>query len=592
MVNHQFYTDRITEFRSKADELQKKEARLSVSRLITFLAGLVLFFVLTGISAFAVLIAFMVVFGWLVIYHSRVEKMRNHYRYLQIINERELECISGRFDQFPDGSAYINTNHENSFDLDLFGRASLYQFINRTTSKPAADLLSTWLQHPASEEEIYLRQQAVTELKEDIGWRQDLISFGYGNREALDDPKGITGWIKTENEFKSPVKQRVIILLLGSSAILSTAATIIFSLPFSLLVIVYLINFIYYFSQAAKIGRIHNRLGKTSEMLKSYSSIINHISSRSFESPLLKSLHEIFIGRINVSKEIGLLSRLVNRLDTRLNVMVSIPLNLYFFWDIRCCLELEKWKHTNGSEIETWISGMAQFEVISSYSNMAFNNPNWTMPVVVPEYFQLEAKNAGHPLIPSDRRILNDIRVEGTGRTVIITGSNMSGKSTFLRMIGVNTVLALSGAPVCAESFTVSHVRIFSNMRISDSLEDNTSSFYAELKKLSSIIKATEKDSQLLLLLDEILRGTNSNDRYTGSVALLRQLNQYGNVTLIATHDLKLAAFAKEIPDKIDNYHFDVKIEGEELYFDYRLNKGICNSMNASLLMKKMGIKL
>jgi DNA mismatch repair ATPase MutS len=168
----------------------------------------------------------------------------------------------------------------------------------------------------------------------------------------------------------------------------------------------------------------------------------------------------------------------------------------------------------------------------------------------------------------------------------------MSGKSTFLRTIGVNSVLAFAGAPVCAESFIISHVQVLSSMRISDSLEDNTSSFYAELKKLASIIKIAENNPRLLLLLDEILRGTNSNDRYTGSVALLKQLSGYRTVALIATHDLKLADLEKEIPDEVDNYHFDVKIDGEELFFDYKLNPGICRSMNASILMKKMGIRL
>ena len=214
------------------------------------------------------------------------------------------------------------------------------------------------------------------------------------------------------------------------------------------------------------------------------------------------------------------------------------------------------------------------------------------MPEIVSGYFTIQAKNAGHPLIPDHRRILNDIDINGSGRIVIVTGSNMSGKSTFLRTCGVNAVLALAGAPVCATSFTLSHVQVISSMRISDSLEDNTSSFYAELKKLATIIQKAGKHREVFILLDEILRGTNSNDRFTGSVALIRQLIGYDTVAMVATHDLKLADLEKEIPGNIDNYHFDVKIDKEELYFDFKLNPGVCKSMNASILMKKMGIRI
>jgi DNA mismatch repair ATPase MutS len=214
------------------------------------------------------------------------------------------------------------------------------------------------------------------------------------------------------------------------------------------------------------------------------------------------------------------------------------------------------------------------------------------MPEVIPGYFTFRARNFGHPLIPAGRRVANDIEIDKGGKVLIVTGSNMAGKSTFLRTCGVNTVLALAGAPVCASGLTLSHVQVYSSMRISDSLEDNTSSFYAELKRLASIIRKAEQDPQIFILLDEVLRGTNSNDRFTGSVALMKQLAGYGTVVILATHDLKLAELEKSMPGKINNYHFDVKVDGEELYFDYKLSPGICTSLNASILMKKMGIRV
>jgi DNA mismatch repair ATPase MutS len=235
---------------------------------------------------------------------------------------------------------------------------------------------------------------------------------------------------------------------------------------------------------------------------------------------------------------------------------------------------------------------MAEFEALASLANMAFNNPGWVYPGVTEDYFVFRAEDMGHPLIPAGRRICNSFTADGAGKAIIVTGSNMSGKSTFLRTCGVNAVLAFAGAPVCASAFTVSLVRLHSSMRISDSLEENISSFYAELRRLRAIIAGTESDPKAFLLLDEILRGTNSDDRYTGSVALIKQLSGYGAVSMVATHDLRLAGLEDELPQSIENYHFDVKVNDEELFFDYLLTPGICSSFNASLLMKKMGIKV
>jgi DNA mismatch repair ATPase MutS len=303
-------------------------------------------------------------------------------------------------------------------------------------------------------------------------------------------------------------------------------------------------------------------------------------------------LQESFRGDNPASERIRMLSRLVNRLDSRLNVLVSVPLNLLFFTDIHFCLALEQWKREHAEKVPAWFSAMSEFEVLASLANMAFNNPDWVFPVVVDEYFVFRAEMMGHPLIPVSRRVSNDFSSSGPGKAILVTGSNMSGKSTFLRTCGINTVLALAGAPACALSFVVSHVRVHSSMRISDSLEDNISSFYAELRRLRSIISGAEQNGEMFLLLDEILRGTNSDDRYTGSVALIKQLTGYGSVAMVATHDLRLAQLTGEMPGRIENYHFDVKVSGEELFFDYKLTPGVCSSFNASLLMKKMGIKV
>lgn len=587
------YEERAENFGQQANRLQQRENRLSVARLIAFVSGLVLFFVLisfTVTGAILALVVCMAVFGGLVKVHAATEQQKATNRYLETINRREKECLEGNFASFAGGERYQQREHPYTYDLDIFGNASLFQYINRTTSKPAADRLALWLSDPAPISEIGQRQQAVEELKPQIDWRQQLITLGYSNNKAGNDPAELVKWANSESLFSRRKRTRMVTLGLTLLGVLVTVWIIAFNLPVGLLMPVVAINFLYYFSQARKIEKLHNQVSRSSEMLQTYAATIALIEKGTFQSPGLRTLQGTFTGTTAVSALIRKLSKLVSRLDVRLNVMVSIPLNLFFFWDIHWCLALEKWKRDQCEAMPAWFAAMAEFEVLSSFANMAFNNPDWVMPVVVPEYFTLKAENAGHPLIPAGRRIVNSLEIPGDGTTVLVTGSNMSGKSTFLRTCGVNAVLALAGAPVCATAFTLSHVKVFTSMRISDSLEDNTSSFYAELKRLAAIIKESAHNQRVLLLLDEILRGTNSNDRYTGSVALIRQLTGYGVVSMVATHDLKLADLAESLPGQIDNYHFDVKIDGEELYFDYKLNPGICTSMNASILMKKMGI--
>lgn len=589
-----FYRTRVNFYQQQVERLQHTENRLSIARLISFLMIFVFFFILYRFSVTGAIIASLIsiiVFGMLIKYNVKIEKLKDFNKHLVTINQLEMKNLEGDSSGFADGKEFINYEHPYTFDLDIFGHASVYQYINRTTSKPAADLLAGWLKAPAELSEIKLRQQAVDELKPLIDWRQKLITFGYENKNAGNDPEALVTWVQGKDYFARRKRLRYITFFLSALGLITTVL-VIAGFPAGILVPVLSVNFLFYFSQGLKISQLHNQVSKSSDMLQTYASTIGLIEKETFRSQKLKSLQHTFIQDNHVSGQIKRLSQLVSRLDTRLNIMVAIPLNLFFFWDIHCCLALEKWKRKHAENMPVWFGAMAEFEVLTSISNMAFNNPDWVVPEIVPEYFVFKAEHAGHPLIPAGRRICNTLSINESGKTVLVTGSNMSGKSTFLRTCGVNTVLALAGAPVCATSFVISHVQVYSSMRISDSLEDNTSSFYAELKKLATIIREAEHNQKVFLLLDEILRGTNSNDRYTGSVALIRQLIDYDTVALVATHDLKLADLALELPDKIDNYHFDVKIDGEELYFDYTLTHGICTSLNASILMKKMGIRV
>jgi hypothetical protein len=589
-----YYQSRISSFTLLAGRLQQKEDRLSMGRLVSFLLAFLLFFALyrySQLMAVLASLASLVSFGWLVIQYNKTEKEKNYAQHMAEINTLELRGMAGDNSRYADGSEFIDREHPNAYDLDLFGHASIFQFINRTTSMPGAKLLAGWLGFPADIQEIRSRQEAVRELSPEIEWRQQFMTLGHFNRQTINNPGELLSWTQSENIFRK-VKRLKLTALVLSGLSLFVILMVIITWPAALLLLVGLINAVVYFRHSKKINTLHQQVSRSAGLIQTYAEMISAIESTGFKAGKLNSLQQVFKTDPSSSESIRILSKLVSRLDTRLNILVSIPLNLFFFWDIHYCIALEKWKNRHSDEITHWFSAMAEFEVLNSLANMAFNNPDWVMPEIVPGFFTFRAENIGHMLIPRERRILNNLSIEKENSILIVTGSNMSGKSTFLRTCGVNAVVALAGGPVCATSFTLSHVQIYSSMRISDSLEDNTSSFYAELKRLAGIIRHAERDPRVFLLLDEILRGTNSNDRYTGSVALIRQLSDYGTVAIVATHDLNLAEMEKVIPGHIENYHFDVKVEGEELYFDYKLTPGVCTSLNASILMKKMGIKI
>jgi hypothetical protein len=594
MSPREVYQSREAEFSASAERLRKLAEKLSMARLAAFAGGLVLFAVLLSLSVIAAVVtltAALLMFAWLVTKHETTEKSRKRYLRLAEINRLELKCLEGDFSGFKTGEEYAERDHPYSYDLDIFGKASLFQYICRTTSRPASDRLAGYLKHPAALEEILLRQETVAELKPLTDWRQELMTLGYLNAGAGNDPAPLMQWLRSDDLFRKTGREKMIT---GSLSLFALAAVIavIAGLPAGILAPVLGVNFIFYFTRLKRISKLQEQVSRSSDLLKAYSTIIRLIEGGHFTSPLLQKIQSAFRNEIAASDHIRQLSKLVGRLDWRLNMLISAPLNLLFFTDIHFCLALERWKRGHAYRIPVWFAAMADFEVLASLGNMAFNNPEWVFPKVTEDYFVFSAQKMGHPLIPAGRRISNDFTAEGAGKAIIVTGSNMSGKSTFLRTCGVNAVLAFTGAPVCASAFTVSLVRLHSSMRISDSLDENISSFYAELRRLRAIISGAESDPKVFLLLDEILRGTNSDDRYTGSVALLRQLTGYGSVVMVATHDLRLAGLQEELPQSIENYHFDVKVNGEELFFDYRLTPGICSSFNASLLMKKMGIRV
>jgi hypothetical protein len=507
------------------------------------------------------------------------------------INDEELSIRAGIYSDREDGHEYLTSDHPYSADIDLFGPASLYQYMNRCTSTQGKNLLAHLLLNASTTEEIAARQQAAASLAAHVTWRQNFQEAGAVNSVTKQTEEKILNWHQQRDALNSSFWQ--IIPNVFTVFSLGTVIVYIFDFIsggiFTFIIIAYLIFANY---TSGRVIKTYQRLSKIEPEVNTIEQQLKLVESNPVDTGLLGSYKKELLESRNGSPATRELKNILKCFDYRLNVYVFILLNTFLLWDVRQTNRLNQWKKKYQTGVPKWFHILANVEVINTLATLTFNHADWKFPKVVDDHFTLTGEEIGHPLIREQQRVDNSFLLSGTGKVTIITGSNMAGKSTYLRTLAVNLVLAQMGAPVCAKSFTCSSVDLFTSMRVADNLAENTSTFYAELKKLKRIIDEVKAHRKVFILLDEILRGTNSLDRHTGSEALIRQLIKANAVAVIATHDLELASLQKQFSSAIENYHFDVMVEGEELYFDYKLKSGVCQSMNASLLMKKIGIEI
>ena len=591
-----YYEERIGKLQQQLEQLLKKKSLLGWLRFAA-VAGIVpaIYFLLSLglVYVIATILFLVIVFARLIFIDLENKSMIKHTVHLKKINEEEQKALAHNYYHFEDGSRFSPPEHPYSNDLDIFGRASLFQYCNRTTSEMGAGMLSLWLLQPATTPVILQRQEAVKELSATTEWRQQLQAYGKQQKITLATQQRLQTWLQTEPNFINNLFWKILqfaIPVIILSVIILNAADIITN---PLRNIFLAASAVIAFMMAKKIAPLHQQVSKMADELAVLADSVKLIEQTSFNTSLLRSLQSKFvIENSRASTQLKQLKKIVERLDLRLNPVVFIPLAIIFQWDIQQAMALEKWKQRNRQNINDWFDAIGQYEVLNSFAGLTFNHPEWCFPEFTEAHFNMKGINIGHPLINEAKRVNNDITINSRKELMLVTGSNMAGKSTYLRSIGVNTVLAMAGAPVCADSFTLSPVQIISSMRIADNLEESTSTFYAELKKLKAIIDRVNADEKIFILLDEILRGTNSLDRHTGSVALVKQLIKHQAACIIATHDVELAKLKDSYPNNILNYHFDAQVSNNELYFDYKLKTGVCESLNASILMKKIGIEL
>ena len=590
-----FYNNRIKVLSTELISLLQKRKIYAWARLLTIvlaIAGLWQLWPVNSMLASGIAIGMIMFF---VSFLFRDLKNSSHIKNTETllqINKQEIDILEHRFNNLPDGLSFKPAEHEYANDLDIFGKASLYQYINRTKAEQSNQLLSTWLLLPATAAIITDRQEAIKELAQQQEWRQQLQAIGTENKITVETQNRIAKWLKEENKFSKTAWQilRILYPVITLSFLAVYIAGGISTSSFTFLFILFLIVS----SLISKmIMPAYNQLTKITGEVETLSASLLHIEKEKFNSQLLLQLQSSFQhDKLKASAIIRQLKSILDRFDYRLNIVVFIPLNAFLLWDLQQIILLEKWKLVNKELVTNWYKSMATIETLATLANLSFNHPGWCFPIMDETKGMFIAEEMGHPLIAVNKIVCNSFSTTDAGKLNLITGSNMAGKSTFLRSVGVNTVLAMMGAPVCAKKLLLYPTRIISTMRVNDNLEESTSTFYAELKKLKTIIEAINKNENVLLLLDEILRGTNSLDRHTGSEALIKQLIKKNAVGLLATHDLELAKLVSQYPSNIINYHFNVQVNKEELYFDYQLKRGICQSMNASLLMKKIGIEL
>ncbi|MCY1636653.1 MutS-related protein [Marinifilum sp. D737] len=594
-MNLDFYSKRIQNFKEEVQLLKKANRKYSAIRLFSAVGAFVLFYVILPYSMPAAILVAAILIGGLAYFvrkYSRNEKNIKRLLKLIEINENELNCLETRHSKlYNNGKEYEIHNHPYSSDLDMFGEHSIYQLINRCVSKSGNDCLSSYLSAPADNETIAQRQKAIQELSNKIDWRQNIIQYGLQRKLKTDDPDFVSEWGKMPSPFHG---NRKLLLVISILPFLSLPALIYAMIGSSIPILVLLmISIAIHYFNFKKVGIAHNSTSKRADMLKIYAKIIEEFESEAWQSEKLNEIKQKLASNdIKSFQKIRKLGKLIELLDQRYNMLVQILFNALFFYELHLLFRIDKWKTKYGHEIESWFESIGEIEALSSMGNLSFNHPEWTFPTIVEDHFRLEMKEAGHPMIDESKRVCNDYEMKGPGVVHIVTGSNMAGKSTFLRTIGVNVVLALSGAPVCAKQMLVSNVEVNTSMRIKDSIEENESSFYAELKRIQQVLDKVNKKENALLLLDEILRGTNSKDKHTGSAALIKQLVKYNAVGLVATHDLELSVLEDELPGHVENRFFDIKIDGEQLYFDYKVQNGVCKTFNAPILMKKMGIEM
>ncbi|MGK0253892.1 MAG: putative membrane protein [Mariniflexile sp.] len=588
-MNHhsKYYKKHLKTYQVEVQKLFKKMTVLSVYRLLVFLItviGIYITFENWQVAVF-IGIAGVAIFLYLLSKYNDIKANRNFNEALVKINQEEINIASGDFHHRDGGLQFQDPNHFYSLDIDLFSRGSFFQFINRTTINEGTQKLADALK-ANNINNIVLRQEAIKELSSIPKWRQHYSATS--SLVSVETPvKQIISWL---HNYKAFLPKKMKWLPLGFTLL----SVIIIGLSFFKLIdatfIGYwlLLGLVITGIYVKKINVLSANTDKVKETFRQYASLLKLIESESFSSELLqqkqKQIQQEGKKASIIFKE---LSKDLDALDNRNNLISAIFGNGLFLSDIKNSFHIEQWIIEHGGKVEDWFEVVSFFDAYNSLGNFAFNHPDFVFPSIEEHGSVIKADSLGHPLLNKNKRVDSNLTIENQ-QFFIVTGANMAGKSTFLRTVSLHIVMANVGLPVCAKTSSYSPVKLITSMRTTDSLTDDSSYFFSELTRLKYIVDAIQKEPYFIVL-DEILKGTNSTDKAIGSRKFVEKLIASNATGIIATHDLSLCEIEKEL-DQIKNYYFDAEIINDELYFDYTLKEGVCKNMNASFLLKKMNI--
>ena len=536
----------------------------------------------TGFLLIAVFIAVMR-------FHKAVDTKRKLTQNLLNINKTEAEYLNANKLPFENGAEHIDFKHEYAYDLDIFGNDSLFQHLNRTATFIGKKTLALQLLSQKSHEEILENQEAIQELAKDLTWRQDFAAHA----QLSSDSEKIYHTLKTWSTAPSaPIAKFMQVLTYVTPVLFAAAIATYFItdqyvyLSISSFIFVFNLGLLGNFIKRIMIENANSE--SIDKALRHYSSLLTKIEKSNFTSSRLKHLQsQLLLNNEKTSLKIKKLSELFASLDSIGNLVTTPVFNGTFLFHIHTLKALIAWKKKNGSQLMTAIDIMGEVEMLNSLANFSYNNPNYAFPKLNNNY-AITFTDLSHPLLNKENRIGNDIDFSKEN-FIILTGSNMSGKSTFLRSLGINMVLAGTGAPVCAAAANVQPLKVLVSMRLSDSLSDSTSYFFAEIKRLKQIMDSLQGE-RCFVLLDEILRGTNSDDKRNGTIEVIKKMVNKQVIGAIATHDTEVCLTTKEYPNQLTNKSFEATIVDNELYFDYKLRDGVCQNKSATFLMKKLGV--
>ncbi len=591
------YSRRQANYQKELSRAQNNSKQISTLRLLSFLLALAsLGYGYYGPYQIIMYLAlpFFAAFVFLIIHHGRVKQHIDFLEKLVLINKMALQRLEGKWTSFSEtGEKYMDPNHPYSLDLNIFGQGSLFQYINTTSSFQGEKALVNYLKNPGEFEEIKSRQEAVLDLASRLDFRQHFQAAGMDPFFKRQDPEETAAWAEKGHFWSShPGINAVLFLPFITFGLFALAAAGLF--PFWPALVMLGLQGVTALLGEKESRHVFENTDRTVLRIARYVDLMQRIEQENFKGSFLRvQKRKLFPGKKPASHHIHNLVKIADRNNLRFSSpLIFYPLNIAVLWDLRTLKKLEEWRRNWGLSIREWFDTVGEIEALSALAGLCHDHPHWVFPDIKKAPPKFQAKNLGHPLIPWEERVGNDLSLPRPGTIFLITGSNMSGKSTLLRTVGINLVLAYAGAPVCASEMNCSLMQIYSKMQIHDNLEERVSTFYAELKRMKMIIDAAQKKEPLIFLLDEIFRGTNSRDRIKATRTVIRQLFQLNTVGLITSHDLELGSLEKEYPCFIKNYHFTDQIYDGRIHFDYKLKSGISQTANAVTLMKMLGIEV